>query len=68
MEYMLTGFDGTDYTLYWEDLANPAASHEPDYNDMVVKVTGMSPTPIPGILVLLAGSLPLVMFRKGKGS
>lgn len=68
MEYMLTGFDGTDYTLYWEDLANPAASREPDYNDMVVKVTGMSPTPIPGALFLLAGGLPFVLFGRGKRS
>ncbi|GAU08732.1 hypothetical protein [Desulfoplanes formicivorans] len=82
MDYMKTSWKHGKYYLYWEDMMMGDPQHnygpqergkhgkkmEPDYNDMIVKVSGMSPTPVPGALFLLAGGLPFVLFRKGKKS
>ena len=80
MDYMKTSWKKGKYSLHWEDKMMEDLQYdygprergmqgkkmEPDYNDMVVKVSGMSPTPVPGALFLLAGGLPFVLFRKGK--
>jgi len=71
MDHMLTSFDGSTYTLFFEDLvlSNPGGSRcccsqEPDYNDMVINMSGMTPTPLPGALLLLLGGIPFVLRKR----
>lgn len=64
-DFLQTSFDGESYLLNWEDNRIWLKKcFKPDYNDMIVKVTGMSPTPIPGALLLLLGGLPVALIRK----
>jgi hypothetical protein len=80
MDYLKTSWKRGKYVLHWEDMVMADLQHgqmplerhghgnkmEPDYNDMIVKMSGMTPTPVPGALFLLAGGLPWVLFRRGK--
>ena len=63
VDYMHALFHNSKYILAFEDLMDFSGCGEPDYNDIVVKVSGMTPTPIPGALFLLLGGIPFV-FRK----
>jgi hypothetical protein len=71
VDHMLTSFDGSVYTLSFEDLvfnnsenSRCCCSREPDFNDMVINVSGMTPTPLPGALFLLLGGIPFVLRKR----
>ena len=65
LEHMITYFDGSSYTLYFEDLKFGNQCCVPtDFNDMVVNVSGMTPTPLPGALFLLIGGIPFALRKR----
>lgn len=63
------------YSLYFEELKDFDQADEPDFNDMVITMSGMDPSgamisyggnpaPVPGTLFLLAGGIPFVLKKR----
>jgi hypothetical protein len=63
--WLITGGDyAGDYVVAWEDLNGPGKQ---DYNDLVVRISGISEVPLPAAIWLMPGGLAsLMVFRRRK--